>query len=285
MSNFSEIISQLRSNQEAFESKLAKVEDLGANVSEAVLRDLIQNSRELHEGTVILSYIVFNESNNTGEQLEIPLESVDQEFSSPDQESVSEEEELMNALDQALEHTEKDVEGSQISSEFISHIKEVREIISEKESEELAEEGVAEEPVVIESEIIEETKVSVEEEVPSQEQLTDVLEDEILSMISMHSSIASSEVDDEDNSLAAKLAKTKIENLNSVIGINEKFLFTNELFDGNTEQFLKTISDLNNCESISDANSKLAGISTKRNWNQEEEPFQKFQLLLHRKYQ
>tara|TARA_B100000795_G_scaffold267551_1_gene252613 strand:+ start:143 stop:1000 length:858 start_codon:yes stop_codon:yes gene_type:complete len=285
MSNFSEIISQLRSNQEAFESKLAKVEDLGANVSEAVLRDLIQNSRELHEGTVILSYVVFNESNNTGEQLEIPLESVDQEFSSPDQESVSEEEELMNALDQALEHTEKDVEGSQISSEFISHIKEVREIISEKESEELAEEEVAEEPVVIESEIIEEIKVSVGEEVPSQEQLTDVLEDEILSMISMHSSIASSEVDDEDNSLAAKLAKTKIENLNSVIGINEKFLFTNELFDGNTEQFLKTISDLNNCESISDANSKLAGISTKRNWNQEEEPFQKFQLLLHRKYQ
>ena len=285
MSNFSEIISQLRNNQEAFEAKLSKVEDLGANVSETVLRDLIQNSRELHEGTVILSYVVFNESNNTGEQLEIPLELAEKESSLPKQESVSEEEELMNALDQALEHTEKDVEKSQISSEFISHIKEVREIINEEEGEGLAEEEVAEEAMVTESEIIEETKVSVEEEPPSQEQLTDVLEDEILSMISMHSSIASSEVDDEDNSLAAKLAKTKIENLNSVIGINEKFLFTNELFDGNTEQFLKTISDLNNCESISEANSKLAGISTKRNWNQEEEPFQKFQLLLHRKYQ
>jgi len=285
MSNFSEIISQLRNNQEAFEAKLSKVEDLGANVSETVLRDLIQNSRELHEGTVILSYVVFNESNNTGEQLEIPLELAEKESSLPEQESVSEEEELMNALDQALEHTEKDVEKSQISSEFISHIKEVREIINEEEGEGLAEEEVAEEAMLTESEIIEETKVSVEEESPSQEQLTDVLEDEILSMISMHSSIASSEVDDEDNSLAAKLAKTKIENLNSVIGINEKFLFTNELFDGNTEQFLKTISDLNNCESISEANSKLAGISTKRNWNQEEEPFQKFQLLLHRKYQ
>jgi len=285
MSNFSEIISQLRNNQKAFEAKLSKVEDLGANVSETVLRDLIQNSRELHEGTVILSYVVFNESNNTGEQLEIPLELAEKESSLPEQESVSEEEELMNALDQALEHTEKDVEKSQISSEFISHIKEVREILNEEEGEGLAEEEVAEEAMLTESEIIEETKVSVEEESPSQEQLTDVLEDEILSMISMHSSIASSEVDDEDNSLAAKLAKTKIENLNSVIGINEKFLFTNELFDGNTEQFLKTISDLNNCESISEANSKLAGISTKRNWNQEEEPFQKFQLLLHRKYQ
>lgn len=285
MSNFSEIISQLRNNQKAFEAKLSKVEDLGANVSETVLRDLIQNSRELHEGTVILSYVVFNESNNTGEQLEIPLELAEKESSLPEQESVSEEEELMNALDQALEHTEKDVEKSQISSEFISHIKEVREILNEEEGEGLAEEEVAEEAMLTESEIIEETKVSVEEESPSQEQLTDVLEDEILSMISMHSSIASSEVDDEDNSLAAKLAKTKIENLNSVIGINEKFLFTNELFDGNTEQFLKTISDLNNCTSISEANSKLAGISTKRNWNQEEEPFQKFQLLLHRKYQ
>jgi len=285
MSNFSEIISQLRNNQKAFEAKLSKVEDLGANVSETVLRDLIQNSRELHEGTVILSYVVFNESNNTGEQLEIPLELAEKESSLPEQESVSEEEELMNALDQALEHTEKDVEKSQISSEFISHIKEVREILNEEEGEGLAEEEVAEEAMLTESEIIEETKASVEEESPSQEQLTDVLEDEILSMISMHSSIASSEVDDEDNSLAAKLAKTKIENLNSVIGINEKFLFTNELFDGNTEQFLKTISDLNNCTSISEANSKLAGISTKRNWNQEEEPFQKFQLLLHRKYQ
>ena len=101
----------------------------------------------------------------------------------------------------------------------------------------------------------------------------------------MHSNNLAIDVSEEDNSLAAKLAKTKIQNLNSAIGINEKFLFTNELFDGNTEQFLKTISDLNNCESISDANSKLAGISTKRNWNQEEEPFQKLQLLLHRKYQ
>ena len=80
MSNFSEIISQLRNNQKAFEAKLSKVEDLGANVSETVLRDLIQNSRELHEGTVILSYVVFNESNNTGEQLEIPLELAEKEF-------------------------------------------------------------------------------------------------------------------------------------------------------------------------------------------------------------
>ena len=53
MSNFSEIISQLRSNQEAFESKLAKVEDLGANVSEAVLRDLIQNLFRFHSQIVI----------------------------------------------------------------------------------------------------------------------------------------------------------------------------------------------------------------------------------------
>ena len=285
MSNFSEIISQLRSNQEAFESKLAKVEDLGSNVSKAVLRDLIQNSRELHEGTVILSYVVFNESNNPAEQLEMPLELVDQEFSSPDQECVSEEEALMNALDQALEYTEKNVEGSQVSSEFISHINEVREIISEEESEEVVEEKVIEESVVSEPEIILETKGTVEEEIPSQKELTDGLEDEILSMISMHSNTLPIEVSEEDNSLAAKLAKTKIQNLNSAIGINEKFLFTNELFDGNTEQFLKTISDLNNCESISDATSKLAGISTQRNWNQDEEPFQKFQLLLHRKYQ
>ena len=81
------------------------------------------------------------------------------------------------------------------------------------------------------------------------------------------------------------LGNGKIENLNSAIGINEKFLFTNELFEGNTEQFLKTIDDLNNCVSLSEAKDKLTAIAQKRSWELEEEPYQKLELLLSRKYQ
>ena len=49
MSNFSEFIKRLKSNKEAFNSKLVKAEKLGASVSKSLLRDLIQDARELHE--------------------------------------------------------------------------------------------------------------------------------------------------------------------------------------------------------------------------------------------
>ena len=297
MSNLSEFIQQLKSNQEAFNSKLAKVEDLGNKVSKSVLRDLIQDARELHEGTVVLSYILFNEEEaSSGEQLEMPLEdklepqlevqeSVEEEFE--EGQGFTEEEELLDALDEALEYTQKEIQTDNMVSEIASEIQEVE---SEIEEEVVAEEEVIEQPEAVEpvfEEPIEAPQDSVEEEVPSQEELTASLESEISSVISMHSSIPTSVAEEveEDNSLAAKLARQKIENLSSAIGINEKFLFTNELFDGNTEQFLQTIDDLNNCGSLSEAKDKLTAVAQKRSWEVEEEPYQKLESLLSRKYQ
>lgn len=283
MSNLSEFIQQLKSNQEAFNSKLAKVEDLGANVSKSVLRDLIQDARELHEGTVVLSYILFNEETPAeSEQLEIDLEvqsldsAQDDEQAQPlesaqpfdsaqgdTQEEVSEEELLMDALDEALEYTQQEIATENLVSDIAEEISEI-----EAEVEEVAE-------------------TTVEDDMPTQEELTGQLEEEISSVISNFSASAEPKVveEQEDNSLAAKLAKQRIENLNSAIGINEKFLFTNELFDGNTEQFLQTIDDLNNCSTLEEANTKLSSVAAKRNWEVEEEPYQKLQSLLSRKYQ
>ena len=271
MSNLLEFIQQLKSNQEAFNSKLAKVEDLGANVSKSVLRDLIQDARELHEGTVVLSYILFNEETPAEtEQLEIDLEvqSLDSAQGDTQEEiteevEVSEEEQLMDALDEALEYTQQEIASENLVSDIAEEISEI-----EAEVEEVAE-------------------LVVEDDMPSQEELTGQLEDEISSVISSFSASTEPKIieEQEDNSLAAKLAKQRIENLNSAIGINEKFLFTNELFDGNTEQFLQTIDDLNNCSTLEEANTKLSSVAAKRNWEVEEEPYQKLQSLLSRKYQ
>lgn len=295
MSNLSEIIEQLKSNQEAFNSKLAKVEDLGTNVSKSVLRDLIQDAREIHEGTVVLSYVLFNEEAQESEQLEIPLEEnplpnieVVAPATEPEIEANSEEAELMDALDQAIEFTHQEIKEANVTPEIVSEINEVKAIIEEEEEEALfvtmPENNVeveAPEPVV---EPVAEQMENVEE-ISTQDELTASLESDISSVISMHSNTPVAEEVEEDNSLAAKLARKKIENLNSAIGINEKFLFTNELFDGNTEQFLKTIDDLNNCATLSEANDKLSAVAQKRSWELEEEPFQKLQSLLTRKYQ
>lgn len=276
MSNLSEFIQQLKSNQEAFNAKLAKVEDLGANVSKSVLRDLIQDARELHEGTVVLSYILFNEEPaSEPEQLEIQLEPKKEvtlaiEEEEPLAEEFSEEQELLDALDEALEFTQQEVVNDNMVSEIAEEINEIENLVTQ------------------------ETDNKTAEELPSQDELTGQLEEEISSVIanfskSPEASTNPSQVlhneEQEDNSLAAKLAKQRIESLNSAIGINEKFLFTNELFDGNTEQFLKTIDDLNNCSTLEEANTKLSSVAQKRNWEVEEEPYQKLQSLLSRKYQ
>ena len=241
MSSFLEIIQQLKTNQKVFNTNLAKIESLGRAVDKSLLRELIQDARELHESSVILSYILFYEQNKKNEQLEIQIQEKEPLPDFPD--SGEGEHEIEEAFNEAMDFTHQ--EKTKI----------------EKES------------------------TQILEDMPTQEEIVEQLENEISSAISSSSSGLIYEHKDEDNSLAAKLARKKIENLNSAIGINEKFLFTNELFDGNTEQFLKTIEALNNCVSLTEATDKLIEVAQKRSWVVDEEPYQKLQSLLSRKYQ
>ena len=241
MSSFLEVIQQLKTNQEAINANLAKIESLGGSVNKSLLRELIQDARELHEGSVILSYILFDEQNKKSEQLEIQLQ--EKEPLPQVSNSVESEHEVEDGVNEALEFTQEEKTKTEKDTQTI-------------------------------------------DDIPSQEEIVEQLENEIASAISSNSSgLIYDSQEEEDNSLAAKLARKKIENLNSAIGINEKFLFTNELFDGNTEQFLKTIEELNNCVSLTEAKDKLIEVAQKRSWIVDEEPYQKLQSLLSRKYQ
>lgn len=241
MSSFLEVIQQLKTNQEAINANLAKIESIGGSVNKSLLRELIQDARELHEGSVILSYILFDEQNKKSEQLEIQLQ--EKEPLPEVSNSVEDEHEVEDGVNEALELTQEEKTKTEKDTQTI-------------------------------------------DDIPSQEEIVEQLESEIASAISLNSSgLLYDSQEEEDNSLAAKLARKKIENLNSAIGINEKFLFTNELFDGNTEHFLKTIEELNNCVSLTEATDKLIEVAQKRSWIVDEEPYQKLQSLLSRKYQ
>lgn len=249
MSSVLEIIQQLRTNQKAFNANLTKIEDLGNRVNKSLLRELIQDARELHEGSVILSYILFHEQNQKSEQLEIPLKEPLQDDSSNSSHN-------------------NGISKSGDDHEIEATLNEALDFSQQKNTK------------------TEEVLTEMEDEIPTQEKIVEQLEDEIASVISANSSSSIYEhQEEEDNSLAAKLARKKIDDLNAAIGINEKFLFTNELFDGNTEQFLKTIEALNDCVSLTEATDKLIAVAQKRSWIVDEEPYQKLQLLLSRKYQ
>ena len=246
MSNLSNIIVQLKASQTSFTEKLQVIENGIENSSEDILRDLIQDAREIHEATVLLSYLVYNETNESGEEAQSEIS-----FNEDPEEDL-----LISALDSAIKDTQKDITRTMDEPEIVREINDVKSIIE-----------------------------SVEQ-APNQDLVTSELESAISNVILTHSSEPTSinTIALEDNSLAAKLGKKKIENLVASIGINEKFLFTNELFEGNTEQFIKTINELNNLASFDEANGYLSNLVAVNKWETEESSYLKLLALVERKY-
>ena len=240
MSSLLQIIRKLRDNQTIFKTKLARLETLGKDVNKSLLNDLVQHARELHEGSVILSHVFFEENTKKSEHIQIR-------------------------------------EKKNLSADFKSLNTDVCDVDQDSLKNETLKKSVG-----LNSKHLNDT----ENKIPTQEEIVDKLEDEISSLIlDRSSSPIYPNQEEEDNSLAAKLARKKIENLSNGIGINEKFLFTNELFDGNTGQFSKMIDELNNCVSLTEANKMLLDVAQKRSWILEDEPYLKLKSLLSRKFQ
>ena len=88
----------------------------------------------------------------------------------------------------------------------------------------------------------------------------------------------------EDNSLAAKLQQNPVRNLKSVIGINDKFLFVNELFGGSMEKYNKSIDNLNDLKTLNGAMIYLNELKIELQWNSSNEAYLKLKDLVSRKF-
>lgn len=112
------------------------------------------------------------------------------------------------------------------------------------------------------------------------------LENEINNTISSHSSNPSigDRYSKDDNSLADRFRKKKLESLKDAMGINEKFLFTNELFSGNTEIFFQEIEILNNKNSLEEAKTHFKKLETKHEWDSEGKAHSLLYELIERRY-
>lgn len=87
-----------------------------------------------------------------------------------------------------------------------------------------------------------------------------------------------------DNSLANKLSKTKIKDLVNSIGLNEKFLFINELFEGNSAKFNEEIQVLNTQNTGADAMQYFQQLQQKNNWEKDSKVYEKLKDLIERRY-
>ena len=89
----------------------------------------------------------------------------------------------------------------------------------------------------------------------------------------------------EDNSLAAKLQQAPGRDLKSVIGINDKFLFVNELFGGSMEKYTKSIENLNDLKTLNGAMIYLNELKIELQWNSSNEAYLKLKDLVSRKFE
>ncbi|MEI6434496.1 MAG: hypothetical protein WCP32_06605 [Bacteroidota bacterium] len=81
-----------------------------------------------------------------------------------------------------------------------------------------------------------------------------------------------------------KISGSKIENLKSAISINEKFMFINDLFEGNLREYNETIEALNGFISLDQAADYLNLMKQKNLWNTGSTAFLKLKELVERRF-
>lgn len=90
--------------------------------------------------------------------------------------------------------------------------------------------------------------------------------------------------DKKDNSIAASMSHNKISSVKKAIGINEKFLFINELFNGNMQEYNQVLDKLDSMKNMTEAASYIDVLKSKHKWDTEKNPFIQFMDVIKRKY-
>ena len=92
-------------------------------------------------------------------------------------------------------------------------------------------------------------------------------------------------VANKDASLADKLSKKSITKLADSIALNERFLYSNELFNGNMEAFKRALNELDHIASLDDAKRFIeVQLKEENNWNMDSEIVQGFISLVERRF-
>ncbi len=92
--------------------------------------------------------------------------------------------------------------------------------------------------------------------------------------------------DKEDKSIGERMQKQPIANLKDAIGVNEKFLFINELFDGDIQDYQEAIARLNEMEDARAAFDYLNTLGVEHTWDatRSADTIEKLVILVHRRH-
>ncbi len=88
----------------------------------------------------------------------------------------------------------------------------------------------------------------------------------------------------DEQSIADKMQKTHVQNIREAIGINDKFLLINELFNGDMGRYNKILDDINSLTTKSGVTTYLTELKIQFRWEDDSTAFVKLKELLDRKF-
>lgn len=90
----------------------------------------------------------------------------------------------------------------------------------------------------------------------------------------------------DDKSIGMRMQYKPVTNIKEAIGLNEKFLFINELFSGDINAYNSAVNELNSCASIHEAFELLNRFTEEFKWDGQRsaETIEKFANLVQRRY-
>jgi len=88
----------------------------------------------------------------------------------------------------------------------------------------------------------------------------------------------------KEKTLADKMQKKPIKDLKSAIGINDKFIFINDLFKGSLQEYNHSIEKMNACASVDEAFKIIEELKEKYSWDENLDVYVKLEDFIIRKF-
>lgn len=152
-------------------------------------------------------------------------------------------------------------------------------LIPEIKHEELSNEKEPEQKeIIIQKSEDKKTEIKKEHEFKHNETTPEIIADKFQSKRFIHDTISKKNVKKD---VSSKMQSKPIKDINSAIGLNDKFIFIRELFENNKEIFNETIQVLNNFDTYENA---VDFLDENFNWDSEDPNYERLKELVRRKY-
>jgi hypothetical protein len=96
--------------------------------------------------------------------------------------------------------------------------------------------------------------------------------------------IADSFQSQEDRSIAARVSPQSVDDLKMAIGINDKFLFINELFKGSPSDYNAAIDKLNSAPAMTEAETTIMEYRSQFDWSDNSEAYNRLKKIVQAKF-